>query len=361
MIDKLKEYGDSLLLIAMGVAVILITRDSESYNSSNTDLIKGVLSEYPKEGVHDESQDYIGLWLKNYDNFYEFSNCSYNDRIAEKVKKLKPGDKITLYAKKKSSYTSFPWKGKKYKTYRICDAVSSDYGVIITFDRFNRCDKFQSNTVLPILSGILILIGLFQFLRRQNDKRNRQKRISSQSGDIELKTTEKNVRSEGENNWIIDKENKLLDAKPEKVSYILRNSYSCFIFIAFGLFFTLKDNSDSPGWFYFGLICFIVSLFTLVQNFMVYDKISYRISNSLIEIKKFNTFFQEKHEKIGYDTIKEVIARQAFYEKDKKVGTVMLYTGRTDDDGNKIYYKLIGIKNYNEIANLIEKKAGLIN
>ncbi len=361
MKEKFKEYGDSLSLIAIGVVMILLTRGSESYDSGNTDLIKGELSEYPEEGIHGESHDYIGLWLKGNNKFYEFSSCSYDDKIAEKVKKLRPGDKITLYARKKSSHSTYTWKGKKYNTYKICDAISPDYGVIVTFDEYNSCEEYQSNTVLPILAGILMLMGLFQFVKKRNDELNRQERLLSQSKDIESKTTAKDIRPEDENNWIIDRGNNILEVKPEKISYILRSSYYSFCFIVFGLIFTLKDNADSSAWFYFGIISIIVGLFTLVQNLLICGKIRYRISDRLIEVRKYNILFKEEFEKIGYAAIREVTVRQAFYEKNKNIGTILLYTGRKDDDGNKIYYKLIGIKNYNKIANLIEKESGLIN
>ncbi len=94
---------------------------------------------------------------------------------------------------------------------------------------------------------------------------------------------------------------------------------------------------------------------------MIYDKVNYTINENWIDIKKVNTFFKEKHEQIRFTEIRKVVVRQAFYEKDKNIGTIMIYTGKSDDVGNKIYSKLIGIKNYNEIANLIEKKANLMN
>lgn len=98
----LNEYGESLFIIILGIVVFSYIRNPEPYSKENTNFIKGVLAENPKEGVHDENQDYIGLWVEGHSDFYEFTGCSYNDRIKTTISKLKKGDRISFYARKKA-------------------------------------------------------------------------------------------------------------------------------------------------------------------------------------------------------------------------------------------------------------------
>ncbi|MBS2099205.1 PH domain-containing protein [Carboxylicivirga linearis] len=333
-----KDYGGSLFLIVLGIAMIIITRNPESYSPENTDFIDGVLSEDPKEGVHDESEDYIGVWVKGYDNFYEFSSCSYNDRIAADVKQLRAGDQISFYAKKDNSSITFPWKGKKYKTYGICDASSPKVGKIIKFEQFNRCNDFQSNVVIPILSGILMLMGVFQFIRQQKDRVNKNEISSLQMG--RLKNTDE-----------------IIKLRPDRLTFVLRNSYFSFFLIGFGLFFNYPfDLNDIHT---IGAIMILCGLYMLFHYRLIHDKINYMIDSSGIHITKISVLFQSEMNVIRYNSIKEVIYRQAFYESGKNVGTILIDNGDTNSDGEKVYSRIIGVENYKEIARLILERADL--
>jgi hypothetical protein len=331
-------YGDSLLLIVLGIAMILITRNPDSYSPENTDFIDGVLSENPKEGVHDESQDYIGVWIVGYNNFYEFSSCSHNDRIASTVKKLKIGDQISFYAKKDNSSTTFPWKGKKYKTYRICDATSPKVGRIIKFEQYNHCNEFQSNKVIPILSGFLIFMGVFRFVRRLKDRDNSREFSSVQTNSL------KNVDG-------------TIKLRPDRLTFVLRNSYFSFFLIGFGLFFNYPfDLNDLNN---IGIVMIVGGIYMLFHYTLIHDKIYYLIDSAGIHIRKISVLFQSEMNVIRYNSIKEVIYRQAFYESGKNVGTILIDNGDTNSDGDKVYSKIIGIENYKEIAKLILDRADL--
>ena len=183
---KLNGYGESLFMIAVGIVMFIVAGNSTDYGPGNTKLIKGVLADYPKEGVHDKSEKYIGLRISGSNDMYEFSGCSYDNAILEKVRKLKPGDKITMYTVKKSSSITMPWNGITYRSYKICNAWSPDYGVITTFKDYNRCNEYQSHKVLPVLGGILVLIGFFGIIKKRNDNRKSQERIAASEKENEL-------------------------------------------------------------------------------------------------------------------------------------------------------------------------------
>ena len=92
---------------------------------------------------------------------------------------------------------------------------------------------------------------------------------------------------------------------------------------------------------------------------MSFNKIKNTIAESGVAIESIYTFFREKHEHLLFSQIKEVKVRQAFFEKDKNIITVLIYTGKTDGGGNRVYSRLTGIRNYNQVAGLIEKRARL--
>jgi hypothetical protein len=163
---RMKNYGESIFLIGLGIFAIFTFRNPKNLNPENTNKIEGILSEYPSIGTHGESNDYIGFRICGYNDFYEFSDCSLDNQIEEKVKKLTPGDKVLFFTEKGSSVTTYPWESTKYKSYRICEAYSPKYGYFINFHQYNKCNKFKLNTFLPILGLLLILIGIFQFYKK---------------------------------------------------------------------------------------------------------------------------------------------------------------------------------------------------
>ncbi|TAJ12587.1 hypothetical protein DMA11_12315 [Marinilabiliaceae bacterium JC017] len=337
MKNFLNEYGESIFLIILGIVVFTYIRNPESYSKENTNFIKGVLVENPKEGVHDESQDYIGLWIKGHPDFYEFTGCSYSDRIESTVKKLKKGDRISFYARKKSSSTTFPWKGKKYKTYKICDATSHEYGKIISFRQFNQCNDYKSNIFIPILCGIMVLIGVFKIIRKLKDREN-------------IKEVESLTISATKNDATIK-------LRPDRLTFILRNSYYSFFLIGLGLFFNYPFDLNNLS--VFGLIIFTVGVYFILQSTMIHDKIYYIVDSSGIRIKKISFLFQSEMKIVRYDSIKGVIYRQAFYESGKNIGTILIDNGEESDEGDTIYSKIIGVENYKEIAKVILRRAEL--
>ena len=337
--NLLKEYGLPIFYVAVGIFLFIITRNPETFGPEKTEKIAGILSKTPEEGVHGESEEYIGLWIQGNDNFYEFSNCSYNKKIAEKVKLLKSGDSITLFVEKNNSSSPTTWAGKEYYTFNICDASSPKYGHFISFEQYNRCNDNKSNMVYPILSGIIILMGLFDFYRKYKDNEsiNESKYISS---------------------WKIMDESKVpINLKPDKLTYILRNSSFSIFSIGFGLFLNYPFNQSDLNTF--GILSIIIGLYMIFHYTMIHDKVYYVIDSSAIHIRKISVLFQTEISVIKYSSIERVIFRQAFFEISKNIGTVLIDSGEKNSDGEKIYSEMIGINDYKEIAKLVLERANI--
>lgn len=336
---RFSDFGESAFFIVLGLIMVFAFRSPEELGSDNTQSVIGQLSDFPKEGTHDESDDYIGLWISGHSNFYEFSSCSHSDKIEEKVKELSPGDTVTLYVEKSSSSTSYPWNGDKYKTYRICDAYSKKLGRIITFNQYNNCKEFKSNTLLPILGFIMIVMGAFQFFKKFNSKENL------------MDTKYLNISEEIEG---VKKE--FVKMKPNKWSYIIRNSGLPIIMIIVGLFISRPFNPEENN--FIGNIFLFIGAYGFLHLIITQDKIYYIIDNEGVHLRNVSYFFQPGIERIGFREIREVIAVQGVFESDDDVGTVKIHKGEFND-GDKVYSRLIGINKYNEIAELLKKQAGL--
>jgi len=336
---RLSDFSEGFFLIGLGLVMLFIIPKHELLNAKNTNKIEGTLKEFPEEGVHDESQDYVGLWITGYDNFYEFSSCSHNDDIHEEILKLKPGDKVILYAKKESSSTTYPWKGKKYKTYRICDAYSPELGQIIKFEQYNRCSENMTKYLLPALCGILMLMGVIRVIKKYFDKDNI---IESKYLDLS--------------------DDKLLDSKdcynlkPDKLAYVLRNSTLPIVSIVSGIILTNPFDPEYKN--FIGHIFIFLGAAMWFYVFLKHDKVCYILDNRGIHIRTAPYFFRPEIEFIPYYSITEVDVKVAFYEEDRNIGTVKIHDG-TYDDGNKIYTTLAGLKQYKDVADFIKTKANL--
>lgn len=180
----------------------------------------------------------------------------------------------------------------------------------------------------------MILIGVFKIIRKLKDREN-TKEIES----ITINTT---------------KNDETIKLRPDRLTFILRNSYYSFFLIGFGLFFNYPFDLNDLN--VFGLIFFIAGIYLIFQSTIIHDKIYYIIDSSGVHIKKVSFLFQSEMKIIRYDSIKGVIYRQAFYESGKNIGTILIDNGEESDEGDTIYSKIIGIENYKEIAKMILKK-----
>lgn len=336
---RLSDFGESIFFIALGLIMIFAFRNPEPRSSKNTDKVEGILSDYPEDGVHDESNDYIGLWISGYESFYEFADCSYNDKIKNKVKILVPGDRVTLYVEKSIFYKSYPLKGRNYKSYKICDAYSEKNGKIISFDQYNHCKEFKANTFLPILGFIMIAMGLFQFFKRFTNPENI------------MDTKYLNIPTE-----IDGVRNKFKKMKPNKWSYLYRNSVLPVIMIISGMLIGRPFNPEEGN--IIGNILLFIGVYGFLHIIMIHDKIYYIIDNEGVHIKNVSYFFQHEIEKILFREIREVIAEQGIFEFGSNIGTVQIHKGEYYD-GDKVYSSLIGVNKYKELAELLKRQAGL--
>jgi len=333
---RLSDFSEGLILIVIGLVTFFLIQEPEILNEKNTNKIEGVLKEFPKKGVHDESQNYVGLWISGYDNFYEFSSCSHNDDIQEEILKLAPGDEVILYAKKQSTSTTYPWKGKKYKTYRICDAYSPKLGQIVRFEQYNRCSKNMAKYLLPILCGILIFIGVFRIIKKYFDKNNI----------IESKYLNLN------NDELLGVD--FYKLKPDKLAYVFRNSGLPFFSIVGGIILTNPFDPEYEN--ILGHIFLFLGVVIWIYVLLMYEKVNYILDDKGVHIRTVPYFFRPEVEFIPYHTIKEVDVRIAFYEKNRNIGTIEIHDGKYDD-GDKVYSNLAGLKKYKEIAAFIKRKA----
>lgn len=331
---RLSDFGDSIFLIVLGVGFFWMTRSPELKNFNNTSKINSVLTTTPESGVHDESQDYIGFRLAGYNNFFEFTKCSYNKGIKTRIEELQVGDSITIHINKSSSSTTYPWNGKKYFTYRICAASSPKHGTYLGFSQYNYCLEKKANIWYPLLSGVLILIALVQIVKKLNDKNNV---FSTKYLKLDEQATEETY----------------FQLRPNKTSYLLSNVGGPILLLITGLlilFFT-----DAIKWSYIGCGTIILGIYLILHYIRIHSKIFYILDKDGIHIKNITTFFQEEIKTIYYDSIEEVTFKWQDYQYDSKVGTVLIYSGKTDNDGDKVYDKLIGIEKYPEVVDFISK------
>ncbi len=339
---RLSDFGEGLFLIGLGIVMLFIIQEPDVLNEKNTNIIEGILREYPKEGVHDENQDYVGLWIVGYDNFYEFSGCSHNDNIHEKTLKLAPGDYVFLFTKKESSNTTYPWKGKKYKTFSICDAYSPKLGQIVKFEEYNRCSEKMAKVFLPILCAIMILIGVFRLVGKFFAKDNI---IVSEYFDLSTDSLENK-----KDFYIL---------KPDKIAYVLRNSGLPLSILSIVSGIILINPLDPEYENILGNICIYFGVVVVFFILLSYGKVFYILDNKGIHIRTAPFFFKPEVEFIPYYSIKEVDVKIAFYEQDRKIGTIEIHDGKYDDDGDKVYSTLAGLKKYKEIADFIKSKSNI--
>ncbi|MCU4162580.1 hypothetical protein [Carboxylicivirga caseinilyticus] len=333
------KYSESVILIIVALAIYFVSRNPEIYGVENTNLIKGRLSDNPAKGVHDEDYKYIGLWIAGYDDLFEFSGCSYNSRIAKEVLKLQKGDEVVLHTQFKSSSITIPWKGKKYRTYKICDAYCSKSGTIITFDQFNECNNRLVNKLIPGLCLGLLLIGLYKIIRKVKDDQNTKELIVSNYA---------STKPESED---------VIKLKPDRLSFLIRKSYYSIVFIGFGIYKLYPINSQDLD--VLGIAAFTLGILLIPAFLILHQGIFYIVDPNGVYIKEKSIFFQNESEFTSYTAIKEVSCRQNLFEYAKNIGSVYIDTGETDENYNTIYYKLIGIKNHRDIAKIILKRANL--
>jgi hypothetical protein len=319
--------------------MIFAFRNPVELSPENTNKVIGKLSDFPKEGTHDESDDYIGLWITGHDNFYEFSSCSHNKKIENEVRKLSPGDSVILHVEKSSSYTSYVGKGGKYKTYRICDAYADELGKIITFSQYNNCKEFQANTFLPILGIAMIVLGLFMFFNKFNSTDNLMNN--------KYLNVPENIEGE---------KNEFIKIKPNAWSYIFRNSGFPLIMIIAGVFIGRPFDPEETN--ILGIIFLLIGVYGFLHLIIIHDEIYYIIDKEGLHLKKVSYIFQPEIERIGYREIREVITEQGIFESDLNIGTVKIHKG-VYNDGEIVYSKLIGIRKYKDIAMLIRNQAGI--
>lgn len=336
---RLSDFGESLFFILLGLVAIFAFKNPSKLTPENSNMVTGELSSFPKEGNHNKSDEYIGLWITGNSNFYEFSKCSLNDKIHERVKELIPGDSVILFVEKSSSSTTYSWEGTRYKTYRICDAYSKKTGQIIAFNQYNNCEKNILNTLLPIIGFIMIVIGVFEFFKKFNSKENF------------MDTKYLNVHELFE-----EVNNEYIKITPAKWSFIFTKSGLPIILLVFGIF--AHHSTDPGGNNLIGKIFLIIGVYGFFHLIIIHSKIYYIIDKEGVHIKSVSYIFQSEIEKIPFNSIKEIVTDQSVFQTDQKVGTVKIHKGEYSD-GDKLYSSLIGIDNYNEIADLLRKQAVL--
>lgn len=334
-----KEYGSPVFLILIAIIILYFTYDRYTNSIENTNIITGTLSEAPKE-IDDDGVIKIGFKISGYNDLYIFSGCLTDDILKRKTYLLGAGDTVIINIEKHSSSFHIPWSGSSFSTFGICQASSPKIGVIISFNQFKSCNDFKIMKVMPICIALLFFMGIFQLVRKLKDKQNKRQRNSTSTSDLFHGT--KGV---------------VLLEKPDKISYLLRTSYVYLIILCIGLYLIINNSSIN----YIGIFLSLVGSFFFIYNFFVYSKIEYKLLPNGIEITESNFLLQEQFKYIKFYEIQEVIVRIAFFEKYKNIGTIMIYTGEKDNDSNRIYHRLIGIQNPNEIANLIERNANLVD
>ncbi|MBL3659008.1 YdbT family protein [Fulvivirga sediminis] len=331
---RLSDFGDSIFLIVLGIGFFWMTRSPELKDITNTSTISSILTTSPKSGVHGESQDYIGFHLAGHDDFFEFTKCSYNNRIRLRIEALQVGDSITIHINKSSSSTTYPRSGKKYFTYRICAASSPKHGSYLEFSQYNYCLEKKASIWYPLLCGVLILIGLFQIGKKLKDKDNF------------FSTKYLHLDEQGS-------EEIYFRLHPSKTSYFMSKLVGPIISLIVGLL--LLIFTDSITWNYIGYGAVGLGIYLILHYLRIHSKIFYILDNEGVHIKNVTTFFQEEIKAIHYNSIQEVTSKRKYYQYDSKVGTVLIYSGKTDDEGDKIYDKLIGIEKYSEVVDFISK------
>jgi hypothetical protein len=336
--EHLRKFIEPIFFILGGIAFIIFTRNSEPYSPSTTNQINGILSDLPKISSNGKGQNELGLWLVGHKNLYEFSNCSYNERIAEKVYLLKPGDSVLLYVKKKSFSYSFPWKGENYQRFQICAASSSKVGYIIKFEQFNKCDDYQVNRLIPIVSGIFIVMGFFSLFRKLKDNKNIEDINNMETIILDF-----------------DSENDIF-IKPDRIAYHLKHIFFLTFPIIAGILIIYQADLNLID--IIGFVFILIGLYILFHYFLTINKISYKIDSEGITLTRTTYFFQNKNDFIKYNTILEVLYRQDLYEIKKNLGTILIYTGKKNGS-QKFYSRIIGVENYKQLSKLILEKTNI--
>ena len=331
---RFSDYGESLIMIFLAVIFFLWTRNPELKGPENTNKISGVLSKPVKSGTHDESISYIGVWVEDCDGFYEFTKCSYNAQIENKISLLSIGDSITLYFVKNRSSTTYPFDGDKYYTYTICAANSPKHGIYLNFSQYNNCLRNKANFVFPILSGLIVLTAIFQIFKTYNDKQN-----VFDPKFFTLVDTDPNYKYKKLN--------------PNKLAFILRNSGLSILLIIIGLLFNWQFEFSDMNKIGLGLI--LIGFYLPFHHYKIHKNIYYILDSEGIHIKNVSIFKQPEVISISYEFIKEVKSSQSFYENDLNIGTILIYSGKKGNEGNKVYEKIIGIEKYQETMEYIEK------
>ncbi|UII19113.1 hypothetical protein [Fulvivirga ligni] len=323
---RISELYDSIFLIIIGVVFFMTTRSPEAKNIENTTKINGVLSESPKSGVHDESEDFIRVNLAGYGDYYEFTKCSLNAYIEQNVENLQVGDSITLYLDKSNSSTIYPSFGKSYNVYKVCAAKSPKHGTYLDFASYNACKVKKANILYPLICGALILIAVGQLIHKINDK---DSYFSPKYLNLE------------------DQSDIYYQLRPHKITYLSNHLKWPIISIVAGVATLVFDILPTPYMSY----AFIAGGIYFIYHYLrISSKIYYVLDQEGVHIKNVTVFFQEEVKTINYNSIKEVL-----YKPQDFSGTVLIYTGRKDDDGDKVYDKLIGIDNYMEVVDFIKK------
>jgi|GEM_PF-6529710 len=198
-------------------------------------------------------------------------------------------------------------------------------------------DELESDGLLTIVPFLIIAGAVYKFVTKLKDQQNKKARANAPAQALKFNTDDPGIK-----------------LKPDKVAYVLRNSYLSIVLFGFAIFI----DSVAQGFIsVYTFICVGVGFYLLIHNVLVCDKIRYHIDHVGIEIRDVSFSFRPKITVIPYNSIRELIARQALYEAPMDVGTLLLDTGEKDDDGDVSYQRIIGIPNHEAIARIIEAQA----
>ncbi|WP_185156111.1 PH domain-containing protein [Fulvivirga kasyanovii] len=330
---RLSEFGDTVLFISLGVLLFFYTRNPEIVDHYNTIEINGVLAGSPESGVHGESDNYIGFTLKGSGDFYEFTDCSYNNILAEQIGLLEDGDSVKIRIAENATSKSYPLSGKNYETFRIVEAYSQRHGYYMNTYEYNRCLTYFSNKVYPIISAILVVIGLVQGVKGLYDRSN-----ISNTKYLGLEDAQLQVE-------------KFIKLHPDRVAYLLKKLPVLILLLVIGLVLIFGDATIM------GLVLIFVSFYLFFHFVRVGGKVYYILDEEGIHFKTVTPWLLSEVKSVKYAEIEEVKWTRSIFEEMYHIGTVQVYSGK-EDDGEKIYDKIIGIREFREIEEYIK---GMMN